>query len=259
MRIGTWNVEYAYEGRLDILRRVMAVHSADIWVLTETHDDLVPEGALFCAHSEPRPRNFSGIREGSRWVSIWSKYPIIQSVTLPSADRKRTVAALLDIGHGKELIVYGTVMPWHTDQGDNPAEAKTANWSEHNRVVPLQCAEWAELQRLHPKAALCVAGDYNTDMGTGSRYGTKEGIAALIEGLCQCNLFCATGPGYIPAGKLPALPIDHISLPVAWAKSAAVVAAWPAFKAVISDHSGLIVEVKQSEGAVSVSHANSTE
>lgn len=51
MRIGTWNVEYAYEGRLDVLRRVMTVNQADIWVLTETHDDLVPEGALFSAHS----------------------------------------------------------------------------------------------------------------------------------------------------------------------------------------------------------------
>lgn len=242
MRIGTWNVEYAYEGRLEVLRRVMAVHQADIWILTETHDDLAPEGAAFSAHSEPRPRNFSGIREGSRWVSIWSRYPILRNVTLPSADRKRTVAALLDIGNGKELIVYGTVMPWHSDQGDNPPETKAANWSEHNRIVPLQCAEWAELQRLHPKAQLCVAGDYNTDMGTGSRYGTKEGIAALVQGLGRCGLFCATAPGYVPAGKLPVMPIDHIALPVAWAKSAAVVAAWPAFKGVLSDHSGMIVE-----------------
>ncbi len=229
MRIGTWNVEYAYEGRLEVLRRVMSVHPADIWILTETHDDLIPMGTGFCAHSEPRPRIFSGIRPGSRWVSIWSKYPIVQCETLPGADLKRTVAAVLDIGGGRELIVYGTVMPWHSDRGDNPPEVKVANWSEHDRIVPLQCAEWAALQRLHRKASLCVAGDYNTDMGTGSRYGTKEGIAALLEGLGKCGLFCATAPGRVPSGKLPVLPIDHISLPIAWAKSASVVAAWPAF------------------------------
>jgi hypothetical protein len=66
MRIGTWNVEYAYQPRLDALRQVLANNSADIWILTETHDDLVPEDLTHVAHSEPRPKNWSGIRPGSR-------------------------------------------------------------------------------------------------------------------------------------------------------------------------------------------------
>jgi len=111
--------------------------------------------------------------------------------------------------------------------------------------VPQQCAEWAALRRLHADALLCVAGDYNTDMGTASRYGTRTGIAAILEGLCQCGLFCATAPGQVPSSLLPVLPIDHISIPLRWAKSASVVAAWPAFKGVVSDHSGLIVEVDE--------------
>ena len=57
MRIGTWNVEYAYEKRLDALHAKLAEHPADIWVLTETHDALVPPGCTFAVHSAPRPKN----------------------------------------------------------------------------------------------------------------------------------------------------------------------------------------------------------
>lgn len=242
MRIGTWNVEYAPDDRLGALRSMLSANPADIWILTETRDELAPGEGRFFAHADPRPGTFSSIRPGSRWVSIWSKFPIVERVTLPGADANRTVAAVLDLGGGGRLIVYGTVMPWHSDQGDLPPETRLPNWSEHHRVVEQQCAEWLKLQRLYPDASLCVAGDYNTDMGTGSLYGTKTGISALSEGLRHANLFCVTQPGRIPSGLLPALPIDHISLPISWAKSASVVAAWPASKGTISDHSGLIVE-----------------
>lgn len=245
MRIGTWNVEYANKDRLDILRRVLALreNQADIWVLTETQDDLIPPSMVHFAHAEPRPKGYSGIRLGSRWVSIWSRFPILEQVALPGADPKRTVCAILDIGEGRTLAVYGTVMPWHCDQSDNPPETRFRNWSEHHRVLPMQCAEWRSLRENYPDASLCVAGDYNTDMGTGGRYGTKEGIATLRAGLAECDLFCATEPGRVPVGLLPVLPIDHISLPRTWQASTKVVAAWPAFKGVISDHSGLIIEV----------------
>jgi hypothetical protein len=239
MRIGTWNVEYATSDRLDVLRRVLTKYPADIWVLTETHDDFVPPGLKYFAHSLPRPKT----RAGSRWVSVWSRYPIIECPTLSGMDRRRTVAAVLEVDAKRKLLVYGTVMPWHSDQGDDPPPAKLPNWSEHHRVLPQQCREWASLQRLYPDASLCVAGDYNTDMGRGARYGTREGIASLIVGLAECELFCATAPGRVSENLLPVLPIDHISLPLTWAKSASVVAAWPAFKGITSDHSGLVVEV----------------
>jgi endonuclease/exonuclease/phosphatase family metal-dependent hydrolase len=140
------------------------------------------------------------------------------------------------------MIVYGTVMPWHTDQGDYPGGERIANWAEHDRVVPLQCAEWLNIRQRYPHAAFCAAGDFNTDFATGIRYGTKRSIAALTQSMAACGLFCATAPGRIPEWRLPIMPIDHIVLPTAWA-SASVVAAWPAFKGVISDHSGLVVEI----------------
>ena len=242
MRIATWNVEYAYANRLDALRGALNENEADVWVLTETHDDLVPAGAVFGAHSKPRPKNWSGIRPGSRWVSIWSRHPIIAEVSLPDTDLERTVCALIDTGNQK-LLVYGTVMPWKGDRGK-------FDWSEHHRVIPMQCAEWLKLNQEHSDAALCIAGDYNTDMGTGAYYGTKSGIAMLREGLADCGLYCATAPEHLPKGLLPRPPIDHIALPLAWKHRASVVAAWPASKGILSDHSGLVVAVSDGAGKV---------
>jgi len=156
VRIGTWNVEYAYPNRLDALRRVLTENAADIWVLTETHDDLVPPGCAHVAHSEPRPKNWSGIRDGSRWVSIWSRFPIAGIVRLPAADLERTVVARIELSPSETMFVYGTVMPWKGDRGK-------FDWSEHHRIVPEQCAEWRALRDQCPEATLCVAGDYNTD------------------------------------------------------------------------------------------------
>jgi hypothetical protein len=237
MRIGTWNVEYAYARRLGALREKLTANSADIWILTETHDDLAPPDCQFVAHSAERPKDWSGIRPGSRWVSIWSRYPIIPEVSLPHADRERTVSALLDLGEGRTILVYGTVMPWKGDRGK-------FDWSEHHRVIPEQCAEWLELKQKYPDAKMCIAGDFNTDMGTGARYGTKKGIAALHEGLAACDVFCATDPSRFPTGFLSCPPIDHIALSIEDRASTSVVAAWPAAKKTLSDHSGVIVEVR---------------
>ncbi len=239
MRIGTWNVEYARPARVDALRRVLAANPADIWVLTETHDDLRPPDCEFVAHTEPRPKNWSGIRAGSRWVSIWSRFPILATVSGSLADHERTVAALLDLGLSRQLIVYGTVMPWKGDRGKQ-------DWSEHHAVVPQQVAEWRELTQRYPDAALCVAGDFNTDMGTGSYYGTKRGIALLRAGLADCQLFCATEMPRVTTGLLQFPPIDHIAVPSAWEAITSVVTAWPAQMGVLSDHSGLVIEVAES-------------
>lgn len=221
MRIGTWNVEYAYPKRLAALEAVLRKQRADIWILTETHDDLAPPGCEHVVHSAPRPKNWSGIRPGSRWVSIWSAFPVTEHINLENGDAERTVTALLDIGGGESMAVYGTVMPWKGDRGK-------FDWSEHHRVIPQQCAEWRVLRDRYPSAAICVAGDYNTDMGTGRYYGTREGISAIEAGLCDCGLYCVSAPSAMPTGLLEYPPIDHIALPASWRERTRVVAAWPA-------------------------------
>ena len=52
MRIATWNVAYGTGGPANRRRREkMQSVDADIWVLTETHDALVPPGCTFAARS----------------------------------------------------------------------------------------------------------------------------------------------------------------------------------------------------------------
>ncbi|MBK8545699.1 MAG: hypothetical protein IPL62_20570 [Caulobacteraceae bacterium] len=139
---------------------------------------------------------------------------------MPEADRERTVAALLDLGADATMLVYGTVLPWK-------GVREKFGWSEHHRVIAEQCAEWLKLRDLHADAALCIAGDYNTDLGTGAYYGTNVGIAALRSGLENCDLFCATAPEVFPTGWLPYPPIDHIALPSTWKDKTTIVAACP--------------------------------
>lgn len=55
-------------------------------------------------------------------------------------------------------MVYGTVLPWHSDRGDGGSVA-VRNWSEYLRVTPEQGQEWQGLRETHAAALLVVAGD----------------------------------------------------------------------------------------------------
>ena len=95
-------------------------------------------------------------------------------------DNRRVYATPL----GK-VLVYGTVMPWHSDRG--PTDA-APNWTEHHRVVSEQVREWSELRDQHGDAAICAAGDFNMTLGGGYPYGTPEGRRLLEEGLLGAGL-----------------------------------------------------------------------
>ncbi len=99
----------------------------------------------------------------------------MEKISIPSSVTKRTVAALLDLGRLGQLIVYGTVLPWKDDE--------FSGWSKHHSVIEQQAAEWLALRKQYPNTPLCIAGDFNSDMGSGSRYGTKQGVTALRRGL----------------------------------------------------------------------------
>lgn len=229
MRIGVWNVEYAYLNRLEGLRSVLRSNEADVWVLTETHDHLVPLGLRYVAHSGPRKTGFPpGMRRGSRWVSIWSRYPIQHTVETVDADN-RTVAALISAPAGP-IVIYGTVLPW-------PASKPT-----FLEAMAEQAPEWLRLRQAYPDAMLCVAGDLNTDMDKSRSFPGKAGINALEEAMRECGLVCATSPGKIPSASLARPPIDHVLLPDACSTN--VTATWEGITPEgvrLSDHSGLIV------------------
>jgi hypothetical protein len=243
MRIGTWNVEYALKAGSNLRRRkVLERHKADIWVLTETRDTLRPLGQFQPAHSRQRPYYGKSVKLRSRWVSIWSRFPIIARPRCD--DPERTTAAIVRSPLGNVLI-YGTVMPWKDDKGRCGELKDAKGWTEHHRVLPLQIAEWKRLANRYAATRICVAGDFNTDMGTGFYYGTKQGIALVENGLCSVRCHCLTAPNRTFRTKLANLPIDHIAGPRTWAPRCRVVASWEGRigRPRLSDHSGLVVEV----------------
>jgi hypothetical protein len=235
LRIATWNVEYASTNRN--LQRLALIHAADadIWVLTETQDGLDLGSSYSALHSDPRPDK----RPPARWVTIWSRHPLIERVAV--RDPMRTAAALYATSLGK-VLVYGTVMPWHSDRGPTGA---APNWTEHHRVVPEQSNEWNELRERYADAALCTAGDFNMTLGGRCTYGTMEGRRSLLEGLAASGLACVTRTEHVPHGKLAHPHIDHICVPDRWAAGSRVVEAWPGTidGVRLSDHSAVVVEV----------------
>lgn len=236
LRVTTWNVEYAAgaernERRLQLLLQA----DADVVVLTETHVDLQLPG-YSCVSTQQRP---GGARAGSRWTTIWSRLPIVQE--LGTGDQTRTCAVEL----AGDVIVYGTVLPWHTDSG--PSGTKQVNWAEFRRVVPLQGAEWLALRRQYPSHDLVVAGDLNQSMASSHYYGSKE-LRRLLEEQCDAaGLEVLTGSAHHEAGLTHPL-IDHVAISPRAGRSVRVadVGGWEVAhdgQGRLSDHSGIVVGV----------------
>lgn len=240
MRIGVWNLECVSHqdrnaARLDFLRE----RDADIWVLTETHHEIdLSPSHNHAARSEPRAKS----RNNMHWVSIWSKFPVIESVA--SGD-VRSAITLLQTPVGA-LLVYGTVWPWHTDRGEHPGDQSIPNWSRQAPVIEQQRRQWSRLKAKWTDAVLCVAGDLNMTFGGPGAYYSREGRLEAALAMQAHDLVCTTAWARIPSGALDRSPIDHVLLPYKLAINARVCETWseqPRHPDRLSDHSGLIVEI----------------
>src|SRR4051812_8566098 len=102
---------------------------ADVWVLTETHDELDLRPTHVPVSTTQRPAG----PPGARWTTIWTRFPVLS--VIPTRDPVRTVAALLQ-APGEEVVLFRTVLPWHCDRGP---EGDARNWQEQYRVIGEQC------------------------------------------------------------------------------------------------------------------------
>ncbi|HYD86258.1 MAG TPA: endonuclease/exonuclease/phosphatase family protein [Vitreimonas sp.] len=239
MRIGTWNVEYAAGADKNAKRmEIIRANPADIWVLTETHDDLDLSPTHIAVHSHQRPTG----RPGARWVSIWTSFEVLYRIDV--VDPERTVAAMLHTPLGP-MVVYGTVLPWHSDRGKHDEAVEVPYWSEHHREIRRQATEWSELRDRHKDALMCVAGDLNMTIGGPHYYGTKLGRSLLAEAMDANRLTCVTSTDRLPPGALRYPPIDHILLSDNYATKTEVASAWEGIQRGmrLSDHSGLVVAI----------------
>lgn len=241
MRIGTWNVEYASGAEKNAKRlAILRSNPADLWVLTETHDDLDLSPTHCAVHSHQRPAK----REGARWVSIWTAFEVLHRIEV--VDPERTAAAMMNTPLGP-MVVYGTVLPWHSDRGKHTGDVEVPHWSEHHREIPRQAAEWSALRDRHKQALMCVAGDLNMNITGPHYYGTKLGRSLLLGAMEANSLTCVTSTERLPTGALQHPPIDHILLSDTLAAHSQVIAAWEGSQVDIrlSDHSGIVVQVAE--------------
>ena len=242
MRIGTWNVAYGIgQAANSRRRRQIEAIDADIWVLTETHDDLRP-GDHYADHSSAqRPPGASTVRERSRWVSIWTRLPFMNKAVKLN-DPERTTAALIDCGQCA-LLVYGTVLPWYGD----------TERGGMGGALSAQAPEWASLPHEHG-APCCVAGDFNVNLGGPHVYGSRASKQLLSDALRdaeldpvtdhshQSDFYSNTRTGVNPHGL-----VNHIALSPQLAATAKIVSIFgprDSGGSFMSDHAGVVVELE---------------
>ena len=233
MRIATWNVAYGMGEAVNQRRSAkMAEIDADVWILTETHDDLSPGPEFRAVHGANRPLDDGNrqVVKGSRFVSIWVKNEG-SPTSLDVTDRVFSVACLVGTEMGP-LVVFGTVLPWYG----------RGNYVE---TVETQSADWRALGR-ESGANVCVAGDFNADLEGGPHYyGAKTSKRAITEALAATGLTLLTGYERTRSSREHGL-IDHITISNDVASGSREPIVWDMVDAEgrrLSDHVGVAVDV----------------
>lgn len=239
LRIATWNLERATtaQKRLDAQER-MAEWDADIWVLTESRDDVVPRGQFRAiARSALRP---GGSRD-ERWVTIWTRVEDADAASLPTQDSEFTACATFPGMPRGPLTVYGTVLPW---SGSIWRGYPSAGAVAYGAAIDVQAIDWRELGE---RGEVCVAGDFNQDLVDRHYYWSGAAREHLARALNASQLTAATGGDTDPVRRLTdgaAACIDHICLsPSLNSRLASPPIAWASERGGrrISDHPGVMV------------------
>src|ERR1019366_3225579 len=225
-----------------ILKRIRAV-DADIWVLTETNAAIDLSGT----HNAVVSASVATLHKaGENWTTIWSRYPITSQPKPygPSI----AVCAESDIT-GKPWLVYGTVLPWHSDKGQS---GTAPGWTEHYRVIPLQGKDWNLMRAAFPSHRFCVAGDLNQSRDGlvwpwgREYYGTKKGRALLTDELNIAGIKCVTEANLFSKGLKTRSSIDHVCVDLDSARRIKAVRAWEAGCGngkPLSDHNGIYADL----------------
>ena len=242
LRIATWNVErpkLSEMTRRARLLEAMRQMRADVWVLTETHSALSPgpEFTSVTTQGSDRP-----CEPGEAWVAIWSRFPI-EPITQTS-DPFRAITVRITPPSSRDLIVYGTVLPWLGSAWQGIPAAGCAAFSA---ALDRQLADWLSLRQANPDCDFILAGDLNQDLGTSHYYGSHKNRVALQSALSIADLRCLTADSRDPVPKhaLGHASIDHICVSKGLVPMGSAVS-WPVSdrpQKTLSDHFGLLVEL----------------
>ena len=172
MKIATWNLNWPRKGsaRVEgILQEIKRV-DADIFVLTETNDDVIhpPGYQPLSSDTLPEPRPYA-FQEGDHEVTIWSRHPIVK---VGINERYTSVCVQMQ---WSELKIYGTVIGILGVKKNFPSEVQN------------QIADWVALSS--QGGNICFAGDFNVCWnGKGFPKVGRTEIATCFDNLGIRNL-----------------------------------------------------------------------
>ena len=254
MRIATWNLrrprrmDARLERLLDKIRKV----DADVWILTETHDEAVP-GPSYCSKSSSELGGIFG--KGERRTTIWTRLPIIAEIQV--FDEESAACVEVQTTNGK-MIVYGTVLPYgnagtnyeYNSGGKKHVHEKS--WKLHYDSILEHEQDLSKIQALYPEHAICFGGDLNQSRdgrrwGNGQWYGTGKGRELLSQSLENRGLICLTEQDFVDSRHLTTRSnIDHLCLNKRLDNLVTSVIAWESTQLAgkqDTDHNGVYIDI----------------
>lgn len=183
LSIATWNLERSgahhrcrMPGQVDRMRE----HASDIWILTETHDDIAPPDCPYSVRSEANPQWQA---PGERLVSIWSRFPMSPVRT---TDQACTAAASLrPPDFDRPLLVCGSVVSCEC-----VSELRQRGSAASVAAVGTRISEWKSLAARHPGHDLCFVLDFNVAHDDANDISAPVAHKALLNGLMEVRLRC---------------------------------------------------------------------
>lgn len=181
MRVGTWNLNHGGRGgakwpeQLELLQH----ERLDLVVLTEPAPDLSSLGGTVVV-SPPGP-------EGWSWVAVAGPGLCPVEIEIPFG---RMSAAAVTTVAGRDVVVYGSVLPWRSIAGQtsgilDEGESYSVSFA---RLLREQSADVARLRATFPDAVVIWAGDFNQSL-VGTEYvGSKHQRVLLEEALAGLHL-----------------------------------------------------------------------
>jgi len=208
LKIANWNLERVVpnKARAKRIDAVMSEVAADIWVLTETHKDIVPVSFYSITSEEQDP----GSRAGERWSAILSRYPV-ESLGDFVSDKIRCAAGKLEHPQLGLIVVYALVLPWGGSQWRGIPSRGGAAFAS---ALAAYQFDWEQLQQAYPNALHIVAGDFNQSLVGWHYYGSKQNRLKLELAFKKSNLQAITSGANDPIARdsSPHACIDHICI-----------------------------------------------
>lgn len=206
MKIATWNLESVRRlgsDRKAAFYDAIGKLEADVWILTETWvaTYLQPLSGYVVAAQSSQAEDLASAPERC-WVSIWVRETITHTPVEIHTQQDRIAGIRIKIPGHPDMVVVGTVLPWNSDKLWPGADGFC-------RAVAVQSSEWTRVRPKHDDCTFLVAGDFNQSLPGVSRYGSKDGEAALSAALRNHDLFCLTSGNEALTGKPR---IDHICI-----------------------------------------------